>query len=593
MYTDPYYRQWVNEIALSMYEGRQDNFVWLDLVKQFRQPEKNQIIPVNITREIIDETSILYKETPIYRVVDRDTGKHLPKDQKLWEDIQEHSRYNMTMDKVDRWCRLLGTTLLKVSFVDPDTGSAVKKNQGGKVQLDVMHSGVYDVKYGHSPYFMTDLMIGLDSSFGGYANYIPGQSSGTVRPSENLDPSSYGVMDISRKNKSKGKPKKFEVTKVNKITWSLDTHVQVDENNNELSVDNPYGVIPAVPFFNQDPAHHFFLPVNEPLLYANHAMNMRMTDLNHIAKFQSFGVPVISGVERPTGVRQGRPADDFNQLRGGLAQSRFGGLAGSALGAGGAFRNFDGGFGVWGRGDADSNALGFSLGPDTAVSVGQDGDFKFASPNADITGLISTIESINDIIRVNHGLRPKHKDQQSASGFALWLEKSGVIDENRRRSQIFKEREQQLFEVITKLWNTHYSKSGEKKFSDNAKLEINYVEPKFPVDPKTQIETIIMENQVLDTGDRASYKKLYPWMPDTEINKMIKSRRSDKEETSMFEADMGIKVALSYEAAGIPMPGEKPAQKDDKKPTKSKIDNKAKHSEDSSKQKGKSGDNRE
>ncbi len=210
-----------------------------------------------------------------------------------------------------------------------------------------------------------------------------------------------------------------------------------------------------------------------------------MTDLNHIAKFQSFGVPVLSGVERPVGTRQGRPVDDFNVLRAGGAQPRFGGLAGS--GGFGQGRNVYQGFGSFRDGNAESNALGFSLGPDTAISVGEKGDFKFEHPNADITGLIKTVESITDIIRVNHGLRPKYKDKVPPSGFAMWLEKSGVIDENRRRSQLFKEREQQLFKVIAKLWNVHHSKSSERKFSQNAKLEITYLDPKFPVDPKTAI----------------------------------------------------------------------------------------------------------
>jgi hypothetical protein len=36
LYEDIYYRKWITEIALAFYEGRQDEFVWLDLVKQFR-----------------------------------------------------------------------------------------------------------------------------------------------------------------------------------------------------------------------------------------------------------------------------------------------------------------------------------------------------------------------------------------------------------------------------------------------------------------------------------------------------------------------------------------------------------------------------
>jgi hypothetical protein len=125
LYEDIYYRQWITEIALAFYEGRQDEFIWLDLVKQFRNPEKQQILPANLTREIIDEISILYQEEPIYQVVD-ENGKVLTKDQKLWEKIQKDSRYLSVMDRVDRWSWLLGTVLVKVSFIDEDTGTISK-----------------------------------------------------------------------------------------------------------------------------------------------------------------------------------------------------------------------------------------------------------------------------------------------------------------------------------------------------------------------------------------------------------------------------------------------------------------------------------
>lgn len=443
----------------------------------------------------------------------------------------EDARYNALMDRVDRWTKLLGTVLIKVSFVDEDTGKLVKETEPGRVHLDVLHGGVYDVKYGASPYYITDLLIGFGSGFRGFNNTPSG-----VTPTMGVeaDPLVRNVGSIS------------ELSTINKIYWRPDKHSVEDEKGNRYEVDNPYGVIPAVPFFNADPAHYYFLPINEPLVYANHATNMRLSDLNHIAKFQSFGIPVLKGVERPTSLRQGRPVDDFNQLKGGLAQSRFGGFAGiggSSSAQGGSFRNFDSGFGGFRDGNADSNALGFSLGPDSAIAVGEKGDFKFAHPNADITGLVKTINSMTDMIRINHGLKPKFIQQTSASGFAMMIEKMGVIEENIRRGRLFKEREQQLFQVIKALWNTHYTKSGEKKFSEKATLEITYKQPEFPVDPKTNIETLIMEGKLLDTGDIYTIRKLYPHLSDSDINKLIKERREYRKEQAIFEAELQAEIA--------------------------------------------------
>lgn len=556
---------------------------------------------MNLTKEIIDEVSIMYQEAPIYQVVD-DKGKLLKDDQELWEDIMDKSRYLMLMDKLDRWTKLLGTVLVKVSFVNPETGQLVKETEGGQVQLDVLHGGVYDIRHGASPYYITELLIGFGTKFGGWAhetNQISGGGVAATIPS----PSNYGVNDAENKKNQTGikyseTSKVQDLGRVNRIYWSPDAHVMVDEKNNGYKVKNPYGIIPAVPFFNSDPAHYYFLPINEPLIYANHALNMRITDLNHIVKFQSFGVPVVKGVERSTSIRQNRPVDDYNQLKGGTAQSRFGSLSGvSGIGATGQFRTFDSGFGIFRDGNADAAMLGMSLGPDTAVAVGEKGDFKFAHPSADIMGLVKTIHSITDMVRINHGLRPKYDQQLPSSGFAVLMEKIGVLQENIRRSRLFKEREQQLFQIIKKLWNVHNSKSGDRKFSEDAILDVTYKTPEFPVDPKTKKEDLLMEVKLLDTGDTHIISKLYPHMSDSEIKKLIAKRRKDKEEQATFDAEVQAKTGTMLQDAGLSPDGKAQKQapgEDDvtKDVTKPKIDNRAKHSEESSKQPAKNGDKR-
>lgn len=612
LYEDVYYRQWITEIALAFYEGRQDEFIWLDLVRQFRNPEKQQILPANLTREIIDEISILYQEEPIYQVVD-EKGKVLKKDQELWEQIMRDGRYLSVMDRVDRWAWLLGTVLVKVSFIDEKTGQLVNSTEEGKIHFDVVHGGVYDVRHGASPYNISELLIGFGTKFGGFAH-----ETGGVYPVNNQvnasipSPSTMGAVDaLSNKINKVRSPGKLGRT--NRIYWSPDSHYMVDDDNNMFETKNPYGLIPAVPFFNQDPAHYYFLPINEPLIYANHAVNMRITDLNHIAKFQSFGIPVVKGVERPTSTRQGRPVDDFNQLKGGTAQSRFGGISGvSGFGAGGQFRTFDAGFGVVNDGNADANSLGFSLGPDTAIAVGEKGDFKFAHPSADITGLTNTIHAITDMVRINHGLRPKYDQDLPASGFAMTMDKIGVMQNNIRRSRLFKEREQQLFHVVKTLWNAHHSKSGAKKFSDKAKLEVTYRQPEFPVDPKTKKEDLLMEQKILDSGDSYAIKKLYPHLSEKEIDAMVKKRRKDRESEMLFQADVEVQIAKKFQAAGIQSTASQNtitsgtnagvstsnsssvslSDGGGSDVSKPKIDNKSKHAEESSKQPGKTNDPR-
>jgi hypothetical protein len=551
LYEDIFYRKWISEVALAFYEGRQDEFVWLDLVKQFRNPEKQQIVPLNFTKEIIDEISILYREQPIYKVKDKNSGKILKKDQELWEEVMKQARYHTMMDRLDRWCHLLGTVLVKVNYINTYTGNmAEQDDEDAKITLDLLHGGTYDVKYKGSPYHVNQLIIGFDSNFKGFGGGV----SQTLSVSGNL-----GTSEVMHRQQVQSIQ---ELNKVTEIFWSPDKHIVADKDQKRYQADNPYGMIPAVPFFNGDPAHYYFLPVNEPLLYMNHTLNMRMTDLNHIAKFQSFGVPVLSGVERGTNLRTGRPQDDFNTLKGGLAQSRFGGLGiGGAFGQGINFRNFDTNYGFFVDGNAEANALGFSLGPDTAISVGEKGDFKFASPNADITGLMKVIESMQDIVRVNHGLRPKFKQTLPSSGFAQLMEKIGVLEENLRRQKLFREREQQLFEVIKVVWNTHHDTGKDKrKFTDESYLDITYVEPDFPVDPMTKMQMIQAEQSIVESGDTQAIKKIFKHKSQEEIEEVIdryhkdrvkqtkrnlelmKMERESQRETELEDADHQVQV---------------------------------------------------
>jgi hypothetical protein len=594
LYEDIYYRQWITEVALAFYEGRQDEFIWLDLKKQFRNPEKQQMLPLNFTKEIIDEISILYREAPIYKVKSQKTGKVLKRDQKIWEDIMKQSRYLATMDRLDHWCHLLGTVLVKVGFIDENTGQMVKETDGGNVQLTLLHGGVYDTNYHDSPYYISELLIGFGQGFTGF-----NRGSGPVGGGASGNNHMTGIGKNAVGGSAAGSH-----GQVSTIYWSPESHkvgsVDADGNGTEETIDNPYGLVPAVPFFNSDPAHYYFLPVNEPLLYANHALNMRMTDLNHIAKFQSFGVPVLSGVERGTSIRRGRPQDDHNFLRGGSVARGNGGGGGIASGAGSGFRTFDNAFGFFNDGNADANAVGMSIGPDTAISVGEKGDFKFAHPNSDITGLAKTIQQIQDWVRINHGLQPKGSSEANtgdASGFSKMLSKIGVLEENIKRQKLFMEREQQLFQVIKKLWNVHHPK-GAKQLDEDAFLEITYVEPQFPVDPLTKINLIEGQRKIIESGDRRAINEMFKHMDEDQINELIKEYHEDRKEQQTRELELMKTQAKALEAAGLDYSatGEgfsaasKKAEGADK--AVSKQDNRAKQSSDSSKQKGKNLDSR-
>lgn len=579
LYESTAYRRWITDIALAFYQGRQDEFVWYDLKRQFRHPDKQQIIPYNITKEIIEETAILYREEPIYAIKDEE-GNTLKEDTKLWMKIRKDSRYHNVCQQLDAMTTLLGTVLLRVAFVDPDTGDLVHENKPGIVQFDIVYGGSYDARWNSSPYFLSELDFN-------YTNQDSKLSHMGVVTNIPINPNLSVAMKPGRSDdthpKKVNSPFDMDMNKITKIHWSLNKHTAEDADGQMYEGENPYGCIPAVPFFSQEPGNRFFLPVNEPLLYANHAINMRLSDLNHIAKFQSFGQAVVKGIERPISNRLGRPIDDLN-FKGGSRTFGFG--SGGNTGPTGLDRQFNNPFDNFGDGNALPNMNGFSLGPDTMVSVGETGDFKFEKPGADITGLVKTIYTMMDMVRINHGLRAKHDQTLPPSGFAMLAEKVGVIERNKRRSILFKEREQQLFEIVKKLWNVHHSEEeGAQLFSEDAQLDVHYVEPDFVTDPTTRSNSLKLEQEIMETGNTALIRKLYPHLDEQAVHEKIARFHKDK----MDKAERDVEYQ-NYLSENLIEP-----ELDDSgtnNTATAKIKDRVKHSKESSIQPGKTGDTR-
>jgi hypothetical protein len=587
-YNDLVYRRYVTQIALDFYTGRQDSYVWFDLKKQFRNPDKQQIVPYNITKEIIDETSILYREEPEYRVKDKN-GKVLEKDTKLWKKIRKDGRYQMLCQQLDAMTKLLGTVLVQIKFVDPDTGDLVNENKPGIIQFDIVYGGFYTVNWTASPYYINELTFNFSTETRNkYNDYMFG---GVTPKSSGLSVATIPTDTTQVGPRQRRVEKQQELGKINNIFWDARKHKVQDEDGNYYEGQNPYGCIPAIPFFNQDPGHRFFLPINEPLIYANHALNMRLSDLNHVTKYQSFGQAVVKGIERPLNNRLGRPIDDYGHRSG---TRTFGFGQGQDVGPTGLDRNHFNGFGYYNDGNADANMNGYSVGPDTIISVGETGDFKFEHPKANIQGLVSAIYTMMDMTRMNYGLSAKHTQKNPSSGTAIQFEKLGVVEQNRRRALFFKEREQQLFKIVAKLWNVHHDKSPEDTFSEDCELDIYYVEPEFAVDPTTKLNALKVEAEIIETGNRHIISKMYPHLDDKGIDELIERAHSHNLEKTKREVEIeNFKFENSKEAQhGVELQKEKqekveqPTYREPAKPGT------ARHSQQSSIQPNKNGDPR-
>jgi hypothetical protein len=214
-------------------------------------------------------------------------------------------------------------------------------------------------------------------------------------------------------------------------------------------------------------------------------------------------------------------------------------------------------------------------------------------------GLTNTIYTMMDMVRINHGLQPKHNSKLPPSGAALTAAKLGVVEQNKKRQILFREREQQLFEVVKKLWNAHHDgEAGAELFSENAELEIYYVDPEFAVDPQTRAVTVKMNQDILNTGSVESIKKVYPHLDEVAIKELL--TKSHKERVEQAERDAEIEAAkinklqelgVDFEMTKEGKAAGKPKESETEAPAR-KIANPAKHAEQSSIQPGRNGDGR-
>ena len=95
-----------------------------------------------------------------------------------------------------------------------------------------------------------------------------------------------------------------------------------------------------------------------------------------------------------------------------------------------------------------------------------------------------------------------------------------------------------------------------------------------------------MENKLLDSGDIRTYQSLYPHMSESDIRILINQRRRDKKEQTLFETDLLVESGKKLVQAGLDPSTLKNINEDSDKVSNAKIDNRAKHSQDSSNQKG-------
>lgn len=216
-------------------------------------------------------------------------------------------------------------------------------------------------------------------------------------------------------------PADGQVTEVEYSRWTNDSIQRLDYKGNVInSVKNPYGFLPFVPIHAELPISDFWVYPGDSIITMQELINERLVDLAYALRMQSFSIPVVKG-------------------------------------ATGDISYFD---------------------PGQAISLNSDSDsdFKFASPNGPIPATVNAIDYLIRELAVTEGLPASYlssKPSERKSGYALLVQNKELQEIRDNDIDLFKIYEQQIFDTIKKVWNTH---NALNKFGDST-LKVNFFDP--------------------------------------------------------------------------------------------------------------------
>jgi hypothetical protein len=196
--------------------------------------------------------------------------------------------------------------------------------------------------------------------------------------------------------------------------------------------ENPYRVIPFVPIWDRCPTTDFWLSGGDDLISSQEGINEKLTDLLYIIRMQGFGVGWVK---------------------------RKGAAGGSVV-----------------------------IDPGTLIELPEDGSIGYESQKAPIKDILEAISFLIAQAAISNGLSVSTLSTKTVreSGLAK-VQQQRELEELRRDDIIlWKKSEQQLFEMIRVVWNTH---NPGRKISDKAKLKVDFYDPKPIISAKDQAET--------------------------------------------------------------------------------------------------------
>lgn len=224
----------------------------------------------------------------------------------------------------------------------------------------------------------------------------------------------------------------------------------VDINNNITVVDtatNPYGIVPACPFYDTSlPRSGFWIETDFDLVEINEAYNLALTDSEYSVSWQK-----IQTLFTNMRISSDRSQSVQTQMNPSLA--------------------------------GDTTPTAIVGGPGSVVemdSQGVDGPFiEYKGPSTDLTALNDVVDGWVKSIAYDWAVRVKTEGAGSASsGFQLIVEEMDNLELRKQRQRMFENGFKRLFRNIKSI----YSFVQPGMFSADSQLQVKFSAPFLPVD---------------------------------------------------------------------------------------------------------------
>jgi len=447
---------WKQEIEkrIDYYHGRQTDYLERIFQEQFKNNKQllQQLYFTNVVKQVIDKISVVYTGSVKRELKYTDfPDREVPQEQiDLWNYIQKKSRYDRIMQTVNKYVNLVGTVLIRPRFSDS------RKT----IMLDILTPNIFDV--------MPDE---FDPQSAYAVIYVKREDDDYML--------SYDITEDSNEEVYFYWDKEF----FKKFTISGEIY---DIEENEEGV-NPYGVIPFAKFVNEIETEGYYIDGGYELINAQDNINIKLTELNNLIKFQTFSIPVIYG-DLKTELTVISPSKPI----------------------------------VIPLGSADESAP----------------RFEFVTPSPNITTILEEISQEVQRIAQTYGLSMNDfkLEGSASSGVALKLQ-NRHLDERRLLDRTFYEdSEQELFDVIKSVWNVEcqYLEDGNKyknkKLDENLELFVAISDPVYPDDPQSMRDQIEWELEKGFLTKPQAYMKLYGCSEQEAISQLEKVKQEQEKE---------------------------------------------------------------